>query len=163
MGRPGTGLRAVATILLTGATGYIGSHTWLTLADAGYRVVGVDNFSNSSPLVLERLRELLGCEPVFERADVCDAAAIRSVVERHSVDATIHFAAFKAVGESSAEPLAYYRNNLVGLIAVCEAMRSHGARRLAFSSSATVYGQPDRLPIDESATLAATNPMVRPS
>lgn len=148
----------MATILLTGATGYIGSHTWLALAGEGYQVVGVDNFSNSSPVVLERLRELLGCEPMFERADVCDAAAVRSVVERHSVDATVHFAAFKAVGESSAEPLAYYRNNLAALIAVCEAMRSQGAKRLVFSSSATVYGQPDRLPIGEDAPLAATNP-----
>ena len=148
----------MATILLTGATGYIGSHTWLALAGAGYRVVGVDNFSNSSPVVLDRLRELLGCEPLFERADVCDAAAIQSVVERHKVDATIHFAAFKAVGESSAEPLVYYRNNLAGLIAVCEAMRGQGARRLVFSSSATVYGHPERLPIGEDAPLAATNP-----
>ena len=148
----------MATILLTGATGYIGSHTWLALAGAGYQVVGIDNFSNSSPVVLERLRELLGCEPTFERADVCDAAAVQSVIERHAVDATVHFAAFKSVGESNAAPLAYYRNNLAGLISVCEAMRSHGARRLVFSSSATVYGQPDKLPIAEDAPLAATNP-----
>ena len=148
----------MATILLTGATGYIGSHTWLALAGAGYQVVGVDNFSNSSPVVLERLRELLGCEPTFERTDVCDTAAVRSVIERHAVDATVHFAAFKAVGESSAEPLAYYRNNLAGLISVCEAMRSQGAGRLVFSSSATVYGHPERLPIGEDAPLAATNP-----
>ena len=148
----------MATILLTGATGYIGSHTWLALAEAGYRVVGVDDFSNSSPVVLDRLRELLGHEPTFERTDVCNAAAVRSVMQRHAIDATVHFAAFKAVGESSAEPLAYYRNNLAGLISVCEAMRTQGGKRMVFSSSATVYGHPERLPITEDAPLAATNP-----
>ena len=148
----------MATILLTGATGYIGSHTWLALAGAGYHVVGVDDFSNSSPVVLERLRELLGREPLFERVDVCDAAAVQAIIERHAIDATVHFAAFKAVGESSAEPLAYYRNNLAGLISVCEAMRANGAKRLVFSSSATVYGHPERLPIREDAPLASTNP-----
>jgi UDP-glucose 4-epimerase len=148
----------VASILLTGATGYIGSHTWLALAAAGHTVVGVDDFSNSSPHVLERLRPLLGHIPVFERADVCDAAAVQSVFERHRIDATVHFAAAKSVGESVREPLRYYANNLGGLISVCEAMRRHGASRMVFSSSATVYGEPDRLPIDEGAPLAATNP-----
>ena len=148
----------MATILLTGATGYIGSHTWLVLAQAGFNVVGVDDFRNSSPLVLARLQQLLGRPPDFERADVCDAAAMDALFERHRVDATVHFAADKAVNESTAKPLAYYANNLGGLLTVCEAMRRHGASRFVFSSSATVYGQPESLTIDEDAPLAATNP-----
>jgi UDP-glucose 4-epimerase len=146
------------TILLTGATGYIGSHTWLALHDAGFAVVGVDDFSNSSPQVLERLRRIGGFSPVFERADVGDAAALDALLGRHRVDAAVHFAAFKAVGESTARPLAYYRNNVGGLVAVCEAMRRHGTARFVFSSSATVYGDPRQLPIAEDAPLSATNP-----
>jgi UDP-glucose 4-epimerase len=146
------------TVLLTGATGYIGSHTWLCLAAAGFQVVGVDNFVNSSPRVLERLRALLGAAPVFEQADVCDAAAMSQVVQRHRIGAAIHFAALKAVGESVQRPLDYYRNNLGGLLTVCDALASHGAKRFVFSSSATVYGEPKSLPIAEDAALAATNP-----
>lgn len=149
----------MTTILLTGATGYIASHTWLALRAAGYRVVGVDDFSNSSPVVLERLTELMaGEQPVFERGSVTDASFIDDVFSRHRIDAVVHFAAFKAVGESTAKPLAYYANNLGGLLTVCDAMRRHGAWRFVFSSSATVYGQPERLPIDEQARLSATNP-----
>jgi UDP-glucose 4-epimerase len=146
------------TVLLTGATGYIASHTWLALQAAGYAVVGIDNFCNSSPRVLDRLRELSGQEPVFRRADVCDAAALRAVFDAQPIDAVVHFAALKAVGESVQQPLAYFRNNLGGLIAVCEAMQSHEVRRMVFSSSATVYGTPQSLPITEDAPLAATNP-----
>ncbi len=146
------------TVLLTGATGYIASHTWLALQKAGYAVVGVDNFSNSSPVVLERLRELSGQAPVFERADVCDAAAMQALFQRHRIAATVHFAAFKAVGESAEKPLAYYANNLGGLINTCQTMLRHGVKRFVFSSSATVYGQPERLPITEDALLSATNP-----
>jgi UDP-glucose 4-epimerase len=145
-------------VLLTGATGYIGSHTWLCLAAAGYTVVGVDNFVNSSPRVLERLQQLLGSVPVFERADVGDAAAMAAVVQRHRVAAVIHFAALKAVGESVQQPLAYYRNNLGGLWSVCQALQAAQAKCLVFSSSATVYGEPKALPIAEDAPLAATNP-----
>ena len=147
-----------ARILLTGATGYIGSHTWVALNEAGYEVVGVDDFSNSSPRVLERLRTLLGREPVFERVNVCDAAALGQVFERHAIDAVVHFAAFKAVGESTQKPLAYYGNNLGGLINTCHTMQTHGCRRIVFSSSATVYGQPESLPIREDSPLSATNP-----
>ena len=146
------------TVLLTGATGYIASHTWLALLDAGFEVVGVDDFSNSSPEVLNRLQRLAGRVPVFERADVCDAAAMAALLERHPVDAAVHFAAFKAVGESTAQPLAYYRNNVGGLVTVCEALQRRGIRRFVFSSSATVYGDPERLPITEDARLTATNP-----
>ncbi len=146
------------TVLLTGATGYIASHTWLALQAAGFAVVGVDDFSNSSPAVLGRLRELSGAEPVFERANVCDAQAVEGIFERHRIDAAVHFAAFKAVGESVARPLAYYANNLGGMLTVCAAMQRHDVRRFVFSSSATVYGQPERLPLREDAALSATNP-----
>jgi len=146
------------TILLTGATGYIASHTWLALQAAGYRVVGVDNFSNSSPKVLERLAELSGQTPLFEKLDVCDGAALDAVFNEYKPAAVVHFAAFKAVGESTAKPLSYYRNNLDGLLTVCETMRRHGCKRIVFSSSATVYGQPKSLPLREDAELMAVNP-----
>ena len=145
-------------VLLTGATGYIASHTWLALLAAGFDVVGVDDFSNSSPEVLRRLQELSGVAPVFDRADVCDAAALHTLFQRHAIDATVHFAAFKAVGESAQKPLDYYANNLGGLLTVCRTMQQRGVRRLVFSSSATVYGDPARLPITEDFPLSATNP-----
>lgn len=147
----------MTTVLLTGATGYIGSHTWLALLSAGFSVVGLDDFSNSSPEVLQRLAELSGQTPVFERADVGHAAAIESVFSRHRIDAVVHFAAFKAVGESALEPLKYYANNLGGLVSVCQAMARHGAKTMVFSSSATVYGEPQFLPYTESHPLAAMN------
>jgi UDP-glucose 4-epimerase len=145
-------------ILLTGATGFIGSHTWLSLLAAGFRVVGVDNFSNSSPEVLNRLRTLSGSTPEFVRADVCDAEAIETLFGRERIDAVVHFAAFKAVGESTAKPLFYYANNLGSLLTLTQAMAQHGCKTLVFSSSATVYGNPERLPIPENAPLRATNP-----
>ena len=145
-------------ILLTGAAGYIASHTWLALQAAGFDVVGVDNFSNSSPLVLERIEALGGRKPVFVQADVGDPAAMAAVFSAHPIDAVVHFAAFKAVGESTQIPLTYYRNNLGGLVNVAQAMQDHGVRRIVFSSSATVYGQPETLPIPETAPLSATNP-----
>ncbi len=146
------------TVLLTGAAGYIGSHTWLALLAAGYREVGVDDFSNSSPEVLKRLQTLSGQVPVFEQSNVCDAAAMEALFQRHPIDATVHFAAFKAVGESTTLPLAYYANNLGGLLTVCQTMQRHGVHRFVFSSSATVYGDPQKLPITEDAPLSATNP-----
>jgi UDP-glucose 4-epimerase len=148
----------MSTILLTGAAGYIGSHTWLALRAAGHQVVGVDNFANSSPKVLDRLASLLGETPVFVQADVNDRATLSAVLREHAVDAVVHFAAHKAVGESTEQPLEYFRNNLGGLIAVGQAMAEVGVLRLVFSSSATVYGQPERLPITESSALSATNP-----
>ncbi|HRP27257.1 MAG TPA: UDP-glucose 4-epimerase GalE [Burkholderiaceae bacterium] len=146
------------TILLTGATGYIASHTWLALEAAGFRVVGVDDFSNSSPAVLERLKRMARRTPDFVRADVCDAAAMERIFEQRRIDAVVHFAAFKAVGESVARPLAYYTNNVGALMTVCAAMQRHGCRRMVFSSSATVYGKPQTLPIREDAPLCASNP-----
>ena len=149
------------TVLLTGATGYIASHTWLALWAAGFEVVGVDDFSNSSPVVLQRLQALGGRPTLFERANVCDEAAMQAVFSRHRIDATVHFAALKAVGESAQQPLAYYANNLGGLLTVCRTMQRHGVRRFVFSSSATVYGDPQELPIRETAPLTATNPYGR--
>ena len=148
----------MSTILLTGAAGYIASHTWLALLSAGHRVIGLDNFSNSNPKVLARLQTICGQEPEFVQADVTDRRALDAVFAAHPVDAVIHFAAFKAVGESTQLPLQYYRNNIGGLVNLCEAMTQAGCRRLVFSSSATVYGKPRSLPITEDAELQATNP-----
>lgn len=149
---------STTTVLLTGATGYIASHTWLALWAAGVDVVGVDNFCNSSPEVLNRLKTLGGREPQFVQADVCDAQAMDAVFASHGVDAVVHFAAHKAVGESTQRPLDYYANNVCGLITLCSAMQRHDCKTLVFSSSATVYGAPDRLPIREDAALSSTNP-----
>jgi len=148
----------MATILLTGATGYIASHTWLALAAAGFDVVGVDDFSNSSPKVLERLSALTGTPLNFMQVDACDAAAVGQVFAARAIDAVVHFAAFKAVGESAQQPLRYYANNIGSLVTVCEAMRAHACSKIVFSSSATVYGRPERLPIDEQSALFATSP-----
>ena len=145
-------------VLLTGATGFIGSHTWLALLAAGFRVVGLDNFSNSSPEVLNRLTTLSGAAPDFVEGDVCDSATLDALFTRERIDAVVHFAAFKAVGESAAKPLAYYANNVGGLIALTQAMQRHGCKALVFSSSATVYGKPERLPVHEDSALSATNP-----
>ncbi|MFZ5528785.1 MAG: UDP-glucose 4-epimerase GalE [Pseudomonadota bacterium] len=150
-------------VLLTGATGYIGSHTWLALLKAGFNVIGIDNFANSSEVVLGRLSALSGAPPLFVRGDVRDPAALDScfaLASQHGgvITAVVHFAALKAVGESVEKPLEYFNNNMGGLISVCQAMECHGAAHLVFSSSATVYGQPKQLPITESADLQATNP-----
>ncbi|MFW9616808.1 UDP-glucose 4-epimerase GalE [Aquabacterium sp.] len=149
-------------ILLTGATGYIGSHTWLALQDAGFDVVGIDSFVNSSPRVLDRLKTISGRDPVFVEGDVRDAGALdRAFAAGQAyggIQAVVHFAALKAVGESVEKPLLYFDNNLGGLVSVCQAMERHDVRRMVFSSSATVYGKPDALPITESAALRVTNP-----
>ncbi|MBQ0944193.1 UDP-glucose 4-epimerase GalE [Ideonella sp. 4Y16] len=144
-------------VLLTGATGYIGSHTWLALWSAGFEVVGLDDFSNSSPEVLRRLAELGGQAPVFVQASVTDGAALDRVFAEHAIDAVVHFAAFKAVGESAAEPLKYYANNLGGLVSTCQAMARAGVKTFVFSSSATVYGTPQFLPYTEAHPLDAMN------
>jgi UDP-glucose 4-epimerase len=155
------------TILLTGAAGYIASHTWLALAQSGYRVIGVDNFVNSSPQVLERISKLLDTgagattAPLdFVEADVCSVSAMRQVFKKYTtpIDAVVHFAALKSVGESTQKPLSYYANNLGSLVNVAQVMQEHDCHHLVFSSSATVYGQPESLPIFETARLDATNP-----
>ena len=145
-------------VLLTGATGYIASHTWLALQAAGLAVVGIDDFSNSSPAVLQRLHALSMRVPDFERVNVCDAAGVEQIFARHAISAVVHFAAFKAVGESVRRPLDYYTNNVGGLLTLCRAMQRHDCKTLVFSSSATVYGKPERLPITEDARLTATSP-----
>ena len=145
-------------ILVTGATGYIGSHTWVALAEAGLPVLGLDNYANSSPRVLERLKAL-GCDTSsFIEADVTDARALAAVFSAHPIEAVIHFAAFKAVGESVAKPLAYWRNNVGGLVTLCGAMQEAGCTRIVYSSTATVYGQPEVLPVREDAPLAPSSP-----
>jgi UDP-glucose 4-epimerase len=148
----------VPRILLTGATGYIASHTWVALLEAGYRVVGLDNFANSSPAVLERLAKLCPAPLDFLEGDVRDADTLDRLWARGPIDAVVHFAAHKAVGESSRKPLPYFANNVGGLLALAEAMARHGTRVFVFSSSATVYGRPERLPLREDAPLATTNP-----
>jgi UDP-glucose 4-epimerase len=158
MNAPATPTTRRPTVLLTGATGYIASHTWLALGAAGFDVIGLDNFVNSSPIVLDRLRTLGGTAPEFVRADVCDATALEAVFASRRIDAVIHFAALKAVGESTAKPLAYYRNNVGGLLTLAETMQRHGCKVVVFSSSATVYGVPDQVPIREDAARVAVNP-----
>jgi UDP-glucose 4-epimerase len=148
-------------ILVTGGAGYIGSHTVVELARAGHSPVIFDNFSNSSRAALPRIFELAGREiPVFE-GDIGDAAVVTRLLERHAFDATIHFAGLKAVGESVAMPLAYYRNNVVGTTTLLECLGAAGVKRFVFSSSATVYGDPQTVPIREDAPTGPTNPYGR--
>lgn len=152
----------MSVILVTGGAGYIGSHTCLALLRAGHDVVVLDDFSNASPLALERVECLAGRSlRALVEGDVRDRAVLETLFSRHPVDAVIHFAAKKAVGESVRIPLAYYDNNLGGLIALAEAMAAHGVKRLVFSSSATVYGDPASVPIDEGFPTSATNPYGR--
>ena len=146
------------TILLTGATGYIGSHTWCLLLAAGYHVVALDNLSNSVIEVVARIARITQTQPSLIEGDVRDAALLDGLFSQHKIDAVIHFAALKAVGESVADPLAYYDTNLHGLVTLCKAMRVHQVKKLVFSSSATVYGDPHTVPITEDFPLSATNP-----
>ena len=146
-------------ILLTGGAGFIGSHTYVELLNAGHEAVIVDNFYNASPRVLERLETITGkpvsCYPV----DVCDEAALDEVFTKHAFDAVIHFAGYKAVGESVSKPLEYYHNNLESTVVLCRVMRKHGVKRIVFSSSATVYGMSDKMPLVETMTTGGcTNP-----
>jgi UDP-glucose 4-epimerase len=149
------------TILVTGGAGYIGSHAVVELARAGHRPVILDNFSNSSRAVLPRIKELAGRAIEVVDGDIGDADLIGRLLGRHSFDATIHFAGLKAVGESVAMPLAYYRNNVVGTTTLLEGLAAAGVKRFVFSSSATVYGDPRSVPIREDAPTAPTNPYGR--
>lgn len=149
-------------ILLTGGAGYIGAHTAVELAAAGAEPVLLDNFSNSSPVVLDRLEALTGRRPEHFEIDLLDEAAVAAVFDQHRFDAVIHFAGLKAVGESVADPLRYYRVNLGGTINLLSHMIRTGVQRLVFSSSATVYGEPVSPPIrEDSPVLDATNPYGR--
>ncbi|MEM9561053.1 MAG: UDP-glucose 4-epimerase GalE [Actinomycetota bacterium] len=149
------------TILVTGGAGYIGSHTAIALLDQGHQVVIADDLSNSSPVAVDRIRELTGTDVAFHEVDLTDADGLRKVFESHPIAATIHFAGLKAVGESVEQPLAYYRTNLVSTMNLLEAMAEADVWDLVFSSSATVYGEPEVLPLPESARLGPTNPYGR--
>ncbi|PRF17097.1 UDP-glucose 4-epimerase GalE [Burkholderia multivorans] len=151
-------MSAKGTILVTGGAGYIGSHTAVELLDNGYDVVIVDNLVNSKAEAVRRIERITGKQPAFHQVDVCDEAALAKVFDAHPITGTIHFAALKAVGESVAKPLEYYQNNLGGLLTVLKVMRARNVKQFVFSSSATVYGVPERSPIDESFPLSATNP-----
>ena len=145
-------------ILVTGGAGYIGSHVCVALAAAGERFVVLDNFSNSRPSVLERVQQITGQAVQCVQGDVRDAALLQELFASHAIEAVMHFAAFKAVGESVAQPLRYYDNNVAGTVALLQAMDAAGVRSMVFSSSATVYGDPASLPIREDFPLSATNP-----
>ena len=149
------------TALLTGGAGYIGSHTAVELIEAGWRVVVVDNLCNSSALALDRVGGITGVKPELVVADIRDRAALDRIFTRTPIDAVVHFAGLKAVGESVSEPLRYYRNNLEGTLTLIEAMRDHDVRRLVFSSSATVYGVAATMPLAEDSPLGPTNPYGR--
>lgn len=149
------------TILVTGGTGYIGSHTVVELLNAGYDVIIIDNLCNSKIKVLERIEIMTNLRPVFHKVDLLDMEALKQVFNAHSLDAVIHFAGLKAVGESTRIPLQYYNNNLVGTLNLCRLMHEHNVKNLVFSSSATVYGDPHTVPIAENFPLSATNPYGR--
>ncbi len=148
-------------ILVTGGAGYIGSHTCVELLNAGYEVVVVDNLSNSSEVALDRVREITGKSLNFYALDIRDAEGLTKVLAAHDVDAVIHFAGLKAVGESVQQALKYYQNNVQGTLTLCDVMQQHGVFNLVFSSSATVYGDPATVPITEDFPLSATNPYGR--
>ncbi len=146
------------TILVTGGAGYIGSHTVVELLNSGYQVIVVDNYYNSNAASLDRVATITGKSAISYEADIRDKVALDKIFAAHKVDAVIHFAGWKAVGESVAKPLEYYDNNVGGTITLLQSMREHGVYNIVFSSSATVYGDPERLPIDEQCSLSTTNP-----
>lgn len=145
-------------ILVTGGAGYIGSHTCVELLEAGHEIVVVDNLSNSCEKSLDAVREITGKDFPFYRADLLDKASLAKVFAENKFDAVIHFAGLKAVGESVAKPLEYYHNNMTGTFNLVDVMREHNVFNIVFSSSATVYGSPETVPIKESFPLYATNP-----
>lgn len=137
------------TVLISGGAGYIGSHTAVELINAGYDVVIIDNLSNSEKDAVEGVKKITGKDVAFEIVDTCDKEALRKVFEKYSFDTVIHFAAYKAVGESMAQPLMYYQNNLVSFMNIVEMMKEFGRPNILFSSSATVYGEAEHLPVTE--------------
>ena len=145
-------------ILVTGGAGYIGSHTCIQLLEAGHEIVVVDNFYNSKYEAVRRIRELSGKDFPFYEADVCDSEAVEKIFSENKIDAIIHFAGLKAVGESVRIPLRYYDNNLTSTLVLLKAMEKHGVKNFVFSSSATVYGNPASVPITEDFPLSTTNP-----
>ncbi|TWE00982.1 UDP-galactose 4-epimerase [Neobacillus bataviensis] len=148
-------------VLVTGGAGYIGSHTCIELLNAGHEIIIVDNYSNSKPESLERVKELSGKDFAFYEVDLLDRIGLEKVFAENQIEAVIHFAGLKAVGESVSIPLHYYHNNITGTLILCEVMKQYGVKNLVFSSSATVYGMPERVPISEDFPLGATNPYGR--
>lgn len=137
------------TVLVSGGTGFIGSHTAVELINAGYKVIIIDNLSNSEKNIIDGIERITGTKVIFEQIDTCDIKALRGVFDRYDFDSVIHFAAFKAVGESVSEPLKYYRNNLISFMNILELMKEYTRHNIVFSSSATVYGDADVLPVTE--------------
>ncbi len=146
------------TILVTGGTGFIGSHTCVELLDAGYDVVVVDNLSNSKKEVIKKIEKITNKNIPFYENDVCNKEALRKIFKENKIDAIIHFAGYKAVGESVLNPIMYYRNNIDSTLSLIEVANEFNVKKLVFSSSATVYGKPKRLPIKEDFPLSTTNP-----
>ncbi len=145
-------------VLVTGGAGYIGSHTCVELLNAGEEIIILDNFYNSKPEALNRIRQITGKDFLFYEADLLDKAAIERIFSENSIDSVIHFAGLKAVGESVQKPILYYHNNITGTLNLCDVMQSHNVKKIVFSSSATVYGSPKSVPIDETFPLSTTNP-----
>ncbi len=150
-----------ATVLVTGGAGYIGSHACVALMEAGHEVVVLDNLCNSSPVALQRVRDICGAAPAFKQGDIRDRACLDEIFREHRFDAVLHFAGLKAVGESVEKPLEYYDNNVTGSLVLLAAMQQAGVNNLVFSSSATVYGDPASVPIREDFALGPTNPYGR--
>jgi UDP-glucose 4-epimerase len=148
-------------VLVTGGAGYIGTHTCVELHNAGYDFVVYDNLCNSSREALKRVEKIIGKDVLFVEGDIRDKEALHRVFEKYDIDSVIHFAGLKAVGESVEQPLKYYDNNVYGTVALCEVMKEKGCKRIVFSSSATVYGDPHTTPIKEDFPLSATNPYGR--
>jgi len=148
-------------VLVTGGAGYIGSHTCVELLNNGYDVIIVDNLSNSKPEVINRIKELTRKDFKFYRADILNKKEIDKIFKENNIEAVIHFAGLKAVGESVKIPLRYYYNNVTGTLVLCEVMQKHNVKKMVFSSSATVYGKPKTVPITEDFPLSATNPYGR--
>lgn len=148
----------MSTILVTGGAGFIGSHTCVELLGAGYDIVVLDNFCNSKPEALDRIKKIAGKDFKFYETDLLDFEGTEKVFKENKIDAVIHFAGLKAVGESCAKPVEYYHNNLTGTLNLIRAMRANGCKNIVFSSSATVYGMNNPIPFDETMPTSATNP-----
>ncbi|GAB6190172.1 UDP-glucose 4-epimerase GalE [Marinitoga arctica] len=148
-------------ILITGGAGYIGSHACVEFLNAGYEIVVLDNFSNSKPEALKRIKELTGKDFKFYEVDLLNKKDVEKIFDENKIDAVIHFAGLKAVGESVEKPLLYYHNNITGTLNLLEVMQDNNVKKIVFSSSATVYGNPEKVPITEDTPLSATNPYGR--
>jgi len=149
------------SVLVTGASGYIGSHTCVCLLQNGWHVIGIDNFSNSSPNVIRRIEQIAQRSMSFHRADIRDSSALSELCRQQNITAVIHFAGLKSVSESVSKPLDYFDNNVCGSVTLLRVLQQEGVRQLVFSSSATVYGEPNTVPVTEDAPTSATNPYGR--